>query len=156
MSQLILVALFCYQKGVITERGLNKDVLSAAQPSQHSKLIQDGELLKARQALTLQGAQQVLAILRGKKLKLGHDGRNGLDFSALVQQLQLTPVQFKAWHPVLKKDVYNTIFFWKKKVFVFYCTPTLFRFRIENRAWRSRRIWTTILPVVAIKYAFLA
>lgn len=32
---------------------------------------QDLELLKARQALTLQGAQQVLAILRGKKLNLG-------------------------------------------------------------------------------------
>ena len=32
---------------------------------------EDPELLLARQALTLQGAQQVLAILRGKKLTLG-------------------------------------------------------------------------------------
>ena len=33
---------------------------------------QDLELLSARQALTLQGAQQVVAILRGKKLQLGN------------------------------------------------------------------------------------
>lgn len=31
---------------------------------------QDLELLSARQALTLQGAQQVVAVLRGKKLQL--------------------------------------------------------------------------------------
>lgn len=32
--------------------------------------LEDPELLLARRALTLQGAQQVLAILRGKKLTL--------------------------------------------------------------------------------------
>ena len=46
---------------------------------------QDLELLSARQALTLQGAQQVVAILRGKKLQLGNRLEN------LMEHLWNTP-----------------------------------------------------------------
>ena len=42
---------------------------------------QDLELLSARQALTLQGAQQVVAILRGKKLQLGNRLENLMEHS---------------------------------------------------------------------------